>query len=319
MAELPARLFIGAFAGSVNAAVFNADAQAEAFTMLEHFFEDRFKTHVEVLNPVEKKDLSIMNMLAENLREDMARRLRSRENAGALEELQKVLNLGKLPRRIEGFDIAQLHGKFPVASLVSFFNGRPDKSAYRYFRLKTTEGMVDDYESIREAVARRYTRVINENLERPDLILIDGGKGQVSAALGILESLGLGEIPLAGLAKQNEEIYLPKKSKPLVLPQTSQALKVLQAVRDETHRFATSLNQKLRLKTVKAETLESIPGIGPVRSKKLLTYYGSLEALGQAPVEEVAETGGFSLEIAQAVNAAVQAAQPGPDENDKNA
>jgi excinuclease ABC subunit C len=308
--KLPARIFIEAGPESApesGAGQVNRD-------LLKRFFEDRLKAEPLLLGPEEKKDRAVMNMLKENLREEMARRLRSLEKPAALEELQRILNLPKLPRRIEGFDIAQLHGKFPVASLVSFYNGRADKAAYRYFRLRTTQGVVDDYESIREAVARRYTRVINEKLSPPDLILIDGGRGQVSAAKGILLSLGLGEIPVAGLAKQNEEIFLPRKKNPLVLEEGSPALKILQAVRDESHRFATSLNQKLRLASIGDSPLEGAPGIGPVRSRKLLQFYGSLEAISRAPAEEVAEMGGFSLEVARAVADAAKKALAGREE-----
>lgn len=310
--DIPVRLFLSMGetpAEGVSAADGGTDVDQ---TLLSRFFENEKGLKVELCPAREKKDRAIMNMLLENARQDMARRLRGRENLAGLEELKKALELSRLPRRIEGFDIAQLSGKYPVASLVSFHNGRPDKSNYRYFRLKTLAGAVDDYESIREAVARRYTRVLNEELPRPDLILIDGGKGQVAAAKGILDALGLEDVPLAGLAKQNEEIFLPGRSKPLILPEASEGLRVLQAVRDETHRFATSLNKRLRLSAVKAESLESVPGIGPVRSRKLLTFYGSLEAIAGAPAQEVAETGGFSLKTAEALKARLEGKDGGP-------
>lgn len=188
---------------------------------------------------------STAKMAQHNAQEDIARRLRERGDIPAMKELQKLLGMTHLPIRIEGFDIAHLHGKYPVASLISFYNGNPDKKNYRYFRLRTTDGIIDDFASMREATARRYTRLLNENAELPDLILIDGGIGQVNAVKGVLKSLDL-DIPIIGLAKKDEELYLPNNSTPISLPKRSDALRLLQRVRDETHRFATSKQQKLR-------------------------------------------------------------------------
>ncbi|MBI9103186.1 MAG: excinuclease ABC subunit UvrC [Spirochaetales bacterium] len=269
--------------------------------LITQYFMKEKGADVSILPVEDNKDRVVMNMARENAIQDGSRRKQSREKHEVLEELQQVLSLSKLPRRIEGFDIAQLSGKYPVSSLISFYNGKPDKKNYRYFRLKSLDGMIDDYESIREAVARRYTRVLNEGLPKPDLVLIDGGKGQVSAARGVLDAIGFTDIPVAGLAKQNEEIYLPGRSKPILLPEGNEALRVLQAVRDETHRFATSLNQKLRHKSVRAERLESIPGIGPARSKKLLTTFGSLDDLCAAEPSAVAEAAGIPLKKAEEI------------------
>lgn len=186
-------------------------------------------------------------MALHNAREDIARRVRERGDIPAMKELQKLLGMDHMPVRIEGFDIAHLHGKYPVASLISFYNGNPDKKNYRYFRLRTTDGIIDDFASMREAAGRRYTRLLNEGSEMPDLILIDGGIGQVNAVQGVLDALEL-DIPIIGLAKRDEELYLPGNSTPISLPKRSDALRLLQRVRDETHRFATSKQQKLRNK-----------------------------------------------------------------------
>ena len=269
--------------------------------LILEYFKKELKADVVITPASKRKDEVIMNMARQNAAQDAARRAQTREKQEALEELREVLSLSRLPRRIEGFDIAQLSGQYPVSSLISFYNGKPDKKNYRYFRLKSLGGMIDDYESIREAVARRYTRVLNENLPKPDLVLIDGGKGQVSAARGILDAIGFTDIPVAGLAKQNEEIFLPGRSDPILLPEGNEALRILQAVRDETHRFATSLNQKLRQKSVKAETLESIPGIGPARSRKLLMTFGSLDELAAAEPAAVAEAAGIPLAKAEEI------------------
>jgi len=219
----------------------------------------------------------------------------------------KVLGLPRLPKRIEGFDIAHLSGKHTVSSMVSFRDGFPDKPRYRYFHIKSLKGKIDDFESMREVVARRYTRVVNDGLERPDFILIDGGKGQIGAAKEMLDALGLSEIPLAGLAKRLEEIYLPGQSDPVRLPEGSPALKVLQAVRDEAHRFATSFNKRLRQKDLSFSVLEKIPGIGEKRSRLLIETFGSLDSLSAASADEIAEKCRMSLDQADEVLAYLKA------------
>ncbi|MDC7233633.1 MAG: excinuclease ABC subunit UvrC [Spirochaetales bacterium] len=250
--------------------------------------------------PRTKRDQAVLNMARENARSDLARKLQDLGNIPALEDLQSVLNLKKLPRRIEGFDIAQLDGHFTVSSLISFKDGNPDRKNYRHFNIRSLDGGIDDFKAISEAVARRYTRLLNEKKELPDLILIDGGKGQVSAASSVLEALGL-DIPLIGLAKKEELIFLPGEKEPIDLPEGDRALRVLQHVRDETHRFATSHNQKLRKKRISLNSLENIPGIGPARSRKLLTGFGSMENLYAAKAEEISRTAGVSLEAAEMI------------------
>ena len=250
--------------------------------------------------PESKKDQAVLNMAVENARMDLARKLQDLGNKPALEDLKTLLGLKKLPRRIEGFDIAQLDGHFTVASLISFKDGNPDRKNYRHFNIRSLDGDIDDYKAISEAVARRYTRIMNEGKEKPDLILIDGGKGQVNAASKVLSALGL-DIPLAGLAKKEELIFLPGEKDPIDLPEGDRALRILQHVRDETHRFATSHNQKRRKKTLTLSSLENIPGIGPNRSKKLLTAFGSMEKLYAAAADEIAGSAGISLEAAEMV------------------
>ncbi len=230
-----------------------------------------------------------LSMAQQNAREDIVRRVRERGDFPAMQELQKVLGLEKLPVRIEGFDIAHIGGKFPVASLISFYNGNPDKKNYRYFRLKTTDGLIDDFQSMREAVTRRYSRLVNEKKELPDLLLIDGGIGQVNAVDGVLKALGL-EIPIAGLAKRDEEIWRPHTSEPICLPKRSDGLKLLQRVRDETHRFATSRNQELRTKENTVSPFTELSFIGSARDKILMKKFGTLEKLSSAPVSEIAQT-----------------------------
>jgi excinuclease ABC subunit C len=272
--------------------------------LVAQYFERELGAKTEFLLPGEKRHEAAMNLATQNAAEDLAKRRREIGDIPALEELRKELGLSSLPTRIEGFDIAQLSGKHTVASLISFRNGVPDKKNYRYFKIRSLGGAIDDFGAVREAVARRYTRLVNEGLDLPDLVLIDGGAGQVSAAKEILEALGV-DSDLAGLAKQNEEIYLPGRSDPVVLPKDSPALRVLVAVRDETHRFATGLNQKLRASELKFGVLEDIEGVGPARAKRLMREFGSLEMVAAASIEGLAKVGGMGEEVARRVKEAL--------------
>ena len=248
----------------------------------------KVETRVIVPSDTDKRDIAALNMARENAHEDIIRRLRDRGDVPAMEELKNLLGLDTLPVRIEGFDIAHIGGKFPVASLISFYNGNPDKKNYRYFRLKNTDGFIDDFESMREAASRRYTRLINEQADLPDLILIDGGLGQVNAVEEILNSLGL-DIPVAGLAKRDEEIYLPGNSTPINLPKRSDALRLLQRVRDECHRFATSRNQDLRTKENVDSIFLELPGVGEKRAAALQKQFITLEQLANSEESAVAQ------------------------------
>ena len=267
--------------------------------LVRTFFANDLKVDIEVEIPKEGKHYRILRMAAENASRDVEKRLKSRENPEALEELQDVLELENLPKRIEGFDIAQLAGKYTVASLITFVDGNPDRTNYRRFNIKSLEGRIDDFGAIREAVTRRYSRQISEKKTLPDLVMIDGGKGQADAAREALSLLGLDDLPVVGLAGEYEDIHFPDSRPPLRLPETSAALKVLQAVRDETHRFATTLNQQQRSKEATFSLLESIPGVGPSRSKRLMQNFGTLEALLSASAEEIAKQAGVPLPVAQ--------------------
>jgi excinuclease ABC subunit C len=260
---------------------------------LARYFHDHFGYQPMLLAPDEKKHEAALAMARQNALEDMRKRLKERGAGPALDELMQALGLKRRPVRIEGFDIAQLDGKHPVASLISFRNGIPDRKNYRLFKLRSVIGVVDDFAAMREAVRRRYTRLLRENADLPDLVLIDGGIGQVNAAKGVLDELGM-DTDVAGLAKRDEEIWLPSATTlplanaPIRLSRRSDALKVLQAVRDETHRFATTLNQKLRSKDLKFPVLESIDGIGAKRAAAIMKAFGSLAAIAAAPAEDVA-------------------------------
>jgi excinuclease ABC subunit C len=209
-----------------------------------------------------------------------------------LVELAKILDLPAPPQRIEGFDISNISGTFAVASLVSFKHGRPDRANYRRFKIKTVVGQ-DDFAGMAEVVGRRYSRLKREAKPMPDLILIDGGKGQLGMACAELKKLGLEKIPVIGLAKEFEEIYLPDRSEPLRLGLANPAVKLLQRLRDECHRVANSYNAQLRLKKISESVLDEFPGIGEQRKKALLKKFGSVQRLRTATLEQLAAVPGF--------------------------
>jgi len=229
-----------------------------------------------------------------------------------LAELAKALDLPSPPQRIEGFDISNISGTFAVASLVSFKNGRPDRANYRRFKIKTVVGQ-DDFASMAEVVKRRYSRLLHESGSRvrenadpsalsqarlrdvpfPDLILIDGGKGQLNAACAELAKLGLEKIAVIGLAKEFEEIYRPGDNKPLRLGLDHPVVKLLQRIRDECHRVANSYNAQLRLKKISESVLDEFPGIGDRRKAALLKKFGSVQRLKTATLEQIAAIPGF--------------------------
>ncbi|NQT63886.1 MAG: excinuclease ABC subunit C [Candidatus Marinimicrobia bacterium] len=211
--------------------------------------------------------------------------------------LQEDLNLTAPPRRIEGFDISHLGGTETVASLVCFIDGKPAKREYRKFQIKTVDG-IDDFASMKEVVHRRYTRVKTEGLSEPDLILIDGGKGQLSAAIGALERIGMAHIPILGLAKRLEEVFLPGESQSLGIPKTSGSIILLRRIRDEAHRFAITFQRKRRGKAMVHSALDDIEGIGQSRRVALITYFRSLKNIKNASVEEIAHVPGISLTMA---------------------
>nr|WP_319474241.1 excinuclease ABC subunit UvrC [uncultured Sphaerochaeta sp.] len=269
--------------------------------LIRRYFTEQLGGRLEVNLPIDGKHYRILRMARENASRDVEKRLKSKDNTRALEELADILGLAAPPTLIEGFDIAQLHGKYTVASLISFRNGNPDKPNYRRYNIKSLEGRIDDYESIREAVARRYTKILNENLERPGLLVIDGGQGQVNAAREILDALGMVDIPIIGLAEQFETIVFDDEREDLQLPEDNEALRLVIAVRDECHRFATSANQAARSREASFRVLESVEGIGRKRSERLMKQYGSLESILAKSAEELCKEGGLSLVVAKRI------------------
>jgi excinuclease ABC subunit C len=317
----PTKIYLQPETGNADAG--NGD-NAVLFTgtaSLKDWFKTQFGFEPEMTHSGEKHHTAILAMARHNALEDIRKRLKERGAGPALDELARVLQLPGRPERIEGFDIAQLDGKHPVASLVSFKNGIPDKKNYRYFKLRTVIGIVDDFAAMREAVRRRYSRLIREGQELPDLVLIDGGIGQVNAAKGVMDELGM-DSAVVGLAKRDEELWLPhskipegnqvpKGTQPLVLSRSSEALKVLQFVRDETHRFATGLNQRLRSKDLILPALESVEGIGKQRAAVIIKAYENIENIAAADPVELAGRCHIGRTAAKAVCAAAQSALEG--------
>jgi excinuclease ABC subunit C len=205
--------------------------------------------------------------------------------------LQKDLRLSSPPRRIECFDNSNIQGSDPVSSMVVFVDGKARKSEYRKFKVRTVEGP-DDFETMREIVGRRYRRALAGEVPLPDLIVIDGGKGQLSSAVQVLAELGLAHIPMIGLAKRLEEIFRPGESEPVVLPKTSSSLKLLQQLRDEAHRFAVAYHRVVRSKRILSTELDLIDGIGRKRATELLEAFGSVQGVKFASVEQLSEVVG---------------------------
>jgi excinuclease ABC subunit C len=220
----------------------------------------------------------------------------------ALTELQRQLRLDQPPQEIAAFDISTLQGSDKVASLVVFRKGRPARSEYRRFKIRTVEGM-NDFACMREAVSRRFSRLRKEERPLPDLLLIDGGKGQLAAACEALAELGVSDLRVIGLAKRLEEIFLPGDPQPHNLPRTSSALKLLQHVRDEAHRFAITYHRQLRQKRSLRSLLDEIEGVGPVRRKALLVHFGTLKALQQASASDIEQVESIPNPLAERIAA----------------
>ena len=222
--------------------------------------------------------------------------------ADALRELQHALHLAAPPHAIECFDISHISGTFVVASMVRFTDGRPDKDHYRRFQIKSFIGN-DDFRAMEEVVGRRYRRLAGEHKPFPDLVVIDGGRGQIGAALKAFVGLDAMPPPLIGLAKEHETIVFPDERAPLNLPLTHPGLQFLQRLRDEAHRFANTYNADLRSKKIRESVLDEFPGLGPVRRAALLAHFGSIEKLRAATAGQIAEVPGFGGKLAAELHA----------------
>lgn len=271
-------------------------AEPADMEFVENLLKSKRGSDVRIVVPTGGEDQKLIRMCRANakfmLDELKIQKEKSKEAVPhTLQALQRDLHLPAPPRRIECFDNSNIQGSDPVASMVVFVDAKPRKSDYRKFKIKTVVGP-DDFASMEEVIERRYTRVINEGLQVPDLIVVDGGKGQLSSAVEVLRRIGLENQPIIGLAKRLEEVFVPGESESILLPRTSSALKLLQHIRDEAHRFAITFHRSLREKRVVSTQLTGIDGIGETKATKLLREFGSVKGVRGASEEEIARVVG---------------------------
>ncbi len=275
---------------------------------IEHWLESKRGAKVRIQVPQRGSRKQLIDTVAENARQGLEQ-LKIKQLAApkvteaALTEIQRELHLPHLPLRLEGYDISNIQGKLAVGSMVVFENGKPKPSHYRRFRIKTVVG-ADDYAMIHEVLSRRFKHLSDATdtwAIRPDLVLIDGGKGQLNAALSAMGKAGVDSVPVASLAKENEEVFIPRQPEPITLPRSSPGLQLLQRLRDEAHRFALGYHRKIRRKESTVSILDSVPGIGPKRKRALLRQFGSVQGIRDAPEEELAATKGITKSLTKKI------------------
>ena len=291
--------------------------------LVTSWLRERRGGKVEIVVPARGDRKKLVEMVAksaaDNLEQNRLKFLSDEQRTtGALTELAAALDLPQMPKRIECYDISNSQGTNNVASMVVFENGKPAKKEYRKFKIKTVEG-ANDFASMKEVLTRRFKRaseVADVDSEPgagaedgkwtvlPDLIIVDGGKGQLNAGLEALRETNQ-MMPICGLAKENEEIFLPGRLESVLLPRDSQALYLVQRVRDEAHRFANAFHQARRQKTTFQSALDEIPGLGPKRRRQLMLTFGSVKAIRDAPVEEIAKVDGISKKLAEHVKSSL--------------
>lgn len=301
---------------------------------IQEMLTSRREANVEIRVPARGEKRHMVQMANENAREALeVSRVKwladQSKTMQALEQLREELSLPNIPRRIECYDNSNIQGSSPVSSMVVFIDGKPAPNQYRRFRVKTVEG-ANDFATMQEILRRRFKRVKVEAVapgangaveqegdvrlaskgdddawDMPDLVIIDGGKGQLNAAVQVMRELGVYQIPTVGLAKRFEEIYVPGEEEPIVLPRGSEGLYLVQRIRDEAHRFAITFHRQVRGKSSVQSALDTIPGIGPKRKKALLRKFGSVKAIREADVEEIASTVGFTRTLAERVKSHV--------------
>ena len=262
--------------------------------LLEDWLSDLRGNKVKIKVPQKGVKLRLVKMAKKNA-EIIKHQKKKMDNS--LMELKKYLKLEKVPHVIEGYDISNISGKFAVGSKVSFKDGKPNKKMYKRFKMETPGP--NDFAMMEELLTRRL-KMIDKDPE-PDLIVIDGGKGQLGMACGVLEKLNLTHIPIIGLAKEFEEIYLPNSKRPIIIPKNNIALHLLQQVRDESHRFAITYHRKLRSDNIQASSLDDIAGIGKKRKISLLKEFGSVDNIKKASVEELAKIDNMNQKTAENV------------------
>lgn len=272
---------------------------------VRELLEERRQGKVAFMYPRRGEKARLLRMTAMNAESIMRKTVETRDRykdavPGVLTALMRDLHLNKPPRSIACVDISHFQGSDTVASLVFFRNAKPEKKEYRHFKIASVEG-VDDFAGMREVVRRYFSRLMNEKRERPDLLLVDGGKGQLSSARSALQQLGLGNQAAAGLAKRLEEVFLPGASEAQNIPKTSSSVHLLQRIRDEAHRFAITYHRKLRGKRTLKSSLTEIAGIGPKRAGDLLRAFGSVSAIREADMEAIAGIPGIGEKRARMI------------------
>lgn len=273
--------------------------------MLESWLTAQKGARVIIIKPQRGEKVQLLKMALRNA-ELQLNELFQKQNQKvdfipkSLQSLQDELRLKQLPRRIEAFDISNIRGKFAVGSMITFINATAKNSEYRRFKIKTVTGE-NDYAMMAEVVRRRYTRLIREKKTMPDLILIDGGKGQLIAAVNVMRDLNISEIPIIGLAKRLEEVFIPEQDEPLMLPRNSIALSLLQRVRDEAHRFAINYHRKLRGKGGISTRLDEIPGLSKNIKKELLNHFKTIANIRAARVDDLTKVRGVGAKLAQKI------------------
>jgi excinuclease ABC subunit C len=286
----------------------------EDASVREELLSERKGKKVSLLCPQRGDKIRLVEMAQENARHSFTEKRRGEEQkAKTIETLRRALHLRNAPKRIECFDISNIQGNLAVGSMVVFDEGEPDKNRYRRFRIKTVEG-ADDFAMMYEVLTRRYRRALEEH-DLPDLLMVDGGKGQLGVAVVVFQELGITEVDVIGLAKMRterdpfseevthsaERVFLPGRKNPIVLLPNSTALFLLQRLRDEAHRFAIAYHRQLRAKERLGSPLDTIPGVGPSRRKALLRHFGSLKRIRAATLEELQQVTGITQVTAEAI------------------
>lgn len=286
--------------------------ELEDVSALQELLSSKAQRVVKLLVPQRGTKLNLIEMARKNAQQNLELEISTRDveaDAKAetvLTRLKEELGINHLPRRIECFDISNIQGTDNVASMVVFERGMPKKSDYRTFKIRSVEGEPNDFASMKEVVGRRYTRVIDEGKMMPELIIIDGGKGQLSAALEALtelvpKGLDFKQFSIVGLAKKQEEVYFPNKSDPVLLSRRSEALYLLQRVRNEAHRFAVTFHRKRRAKRSLKSELDDLKGVGQARRKLLLNHFGSMKQIRQASLEDLESVAGLPKNVAASI------------------
>jgi len=279
---------------------------AEDVGVIKEWLQSKRGGRVDIQVPRRGSKKELVNTVAENARQGLEQlKIKRLAAPGALDdalaEIESELKLSRPPLRMEAYDISNIQGKAAVGSMVVFEKGRPKPAHYRRFRIKTVAG-ANDYAMLQEVLQRRFKRSTQGSDSwaiLPDLVLIDGGKGQLNAVRAIMRDVGAESVPVASLAKENEEIFLPEKAKPIVLPRNSAGLQLLQRLRDEAHRFAISYFRIMHKRQTFTSALDGIPGLGPRRKRALLRQFGSVDAIRTAPAEELATTKGITESLAK--------------------